>query len=124
MNFNTNFTRSPSYIRFKRAIARDDALEYLINLGFICQSERSIELVFADSFELGVGIGLPESVDAQLVMDQLINCGFMKPIEGASGRYLITFFEDNNRALISRWENGKQGGRPTRALAVANEPTF
>ena len=111
MNFNNNFTRSPNYIRFKRSINRPEALEYLLNLGLICQNERTIYLDFPDNFELAVSLGLPDELDPELVKQQLIKCGFMEELDREAGSYLITLFQDNNRSLISKWENGKKGGR-------------
>ena len=106
MNFNNNFTRSPNYIRFKRSINRPEALEYLLNLGLICQNERTICLDFPDN-----SLGLPDDLDPELVKEQLISCGYMEALDREAGSYLITMFQDNNRSLISKWENGKKGGR-------------
>lgn len=110
MNFKPNFTRSPAFIRFKRSIERPEALEYLFNLGCHCQTNKTSVLPINDDFELGIYMGLPDDIDACLVMKSAEVSGLI--IQHKPGFYRILFFDENNEALISCWKNGERGGRP------------
>ncbi len=112
MNFDVNFTRSPGFIRFKRRIQRPEALEYLLNLCQICQTDRTSVIEFPDELTVSTCLQLPPELEGGTVKDALTEAGFIELADPPYGRkYRILLFERSNSGLISRWENGRLGGR-------------
>lgn len=112
MNFTVNFTRSPAFIRFKKGIEQPEALEYLLNLNQICQTERTSIIDFPDALTVEVALGLPSHVEGAHVLNKLVEIGFLVKVENHRSRFRNVLFETSNGGLISRWDNGKLGGRP------------
>ena len=112
MNFAVNFTRSPAFIRFKQGIKQPEALEYLLNLNQICQTEKTSIINFPDPLTVEVALGIPLHVDSINVLNRLLEVGFLVKVDGHHSRYRNVLFETSNGGLISRWDNGKLGGRP------------
>ena len=112
MNFTVNFTRSPAFIRFKKGIAQPEALEYVLNLNQICQTEKTSIIDFPDALTVEVALGIPSHVDSLNVLHKLLEVGFLVKVDNQPSRYRNVLFETSNGGLISRWDNGKLGGRP------------
>ena len=112
MNFTVNFTRSPAFIRFKKGIEQPEALEYLLNLNQICQTEKTSIIDFPDALTVEVALGLPSHVEGAHVLNKLVEIGFLVKVENHRSRFRNVLFETSNGGLISRWDNGKLGGRP------------
>ena len=112
MNFTVNFTRSPAFIRFKKGIEQPEAVEYLLNLNQICQTERTSIIDFPDALTVEVALGLPSHVEGAHVLNKLVEIGFLVKVENHRSRFRNVLFETSNGGLISRWDNGKLGGRP------------
>jgi hypothetical protein len=112
MNFDVNFTRSPSFIRFKRKIQRPEALEYLLNLCQLCQIDRTSVIELPDEVAVTACLHLPPDLNGDTVKEALADAGFIEQKDPPHGtKYRILLFERSNSGLISRWENGRLGGR-------------
>jgi hypothetical protein len=111
MNLSVDFTRSPEFHLFKKAIGSPSALEYLFNLGAVCQIRRKVQLELPLN-HFGPILGLPEADDPEVARKALLDCRLIEPVEGKVDVYEIRLFKEHNHQLIASWENGSKGGRP------------
>ncbi len=113
MNFKPDFIRSAPFVKFKRALDRPEALEYIFLLCQKCQLDRNTELSLGDDLDLEITLGLQKEVEASKVRELLVWSGFIKQIDD-SDIYSIELFTEMNRGLLANWNNGNMGGRPRR----------
>ncbi len=110
MNFERDFLNSIAYKKFKRALGRDDALEYIFRLWATCEAQKSKKIVLTDVEDLALLMDAPQEIDGKFILDAFIKSGLL--VEVGSSNYEAVIWADHNASLLSRWENGRKGGRP------------
>ncbi len=109
MNLHPTLFEEYHYLRFSKKIG-DKCDHYLLALGFYLQRTQSVlfSIESVDEFHHLCRAG--DDVEPQALFDAFIEAGFIEETE--DGLLKGLYFEDANRSLIARWNNGQKGGRP------------
>ena len=106
MNITPQFVKSPSFIKFER-VTGASAYKYITLLGMYCQQSRSADVTIEEPLDLELLIGADDN--GQKILADLIKFKLVEKVDEVT--YSCLFFIDQNKQLLSNWNNGAMGAK-------------
>lgn len=101
MNITPQFVKSPSFVKFERLVGAE-SYKYIVLLGMYCQQSRSPEIVIEEPLDLE--IILNTDTNGAGILEALLKFKLIEEV--GEHTYSCTFFIDQNKQLLSNWNNG------------------
>jgi hypothetical protein len=116
MNITPQFVKSPPFIKFER-LTGASAYKYIALLGMYCQQSRSPDVTIEEPLDLELLIGADDN--GEKILADLIKCKLVEKV--GEDVYSCTFFIDQNKQLLSNWNNGAMKAKKAKKVkAVEN----
>ena len=119
MNITPQFVKSPPFIKFER-VTGASAYKYITLLGMYCQQSRSADVTIEEPLDLELLIGADG--DGEKILSDLIKFKLVEKVDDVT--YSCTFFTDQNKQLLSNWNNGamkaKEARKAKKAQSIAD----
>jgi hypothetical protein len=106
MNITPQFVKSPPFIKFER-VTGASAYKYITLLGMYCQQSRSADVTIEEPLDLELLIGADDN--GQKILADLIKFKLVEKVDEVT--YSCLFFIDQNKQLLSNWNNGAMGAK-------------
>ena len=113
MNITPQFVKSPPFIKFER-LTGASAYKYIALLGMYCQQSRSPDVTIEEPLDLELLIGADDN--GQKILADLIKCKLVEKVDEVT--YSCTFFIDQNKQLLSNWNNGAMKAKKAKQVAA------
>ena len=113
MNITPQFVKSPSFIKFER-VTGASAYKYIALLGMYCQQSRSPDVTIEEPLDLELLIGADDN--GQKILADLIKCKLVEKV--GEDVYSCTFFIDQNKQLLSNWNNGAMKAKKAKKVSA------
>lgn len=110
MNITPQFVKSPSFIKFER-VTGANAYKYITLLGMYCQQSRSADVTIEEPLDLELLVGADDN--GEKILADLIKFKLVEKVDEIT--YSCLFFIDQNKQLLSNWNNGAMGARRAKA---------
>jgi len=118
MNITPQFVKSPPFVKFERLVG-PQAYKHITLLGMYCQQSRSPEIKIEDPLDLEILIDVESG--GEEILKNLMRFKLIEETEPST--YSCTFFIEQNKQLLSNWNNGAMKARKAKARkAPAPEP--
>jgi hypothetical protein len=101
MNITPQFVKSPPFIKFER-VTGSIAYKYITLLGMYCQQSRSPNVTIEEPLDLELLIGADDN--GEKILSDLLKFKLIEKLDEVT--YSCTFFIDQNKQLLSNWNNG------------------
>ena len=113
MNITPQFVKSPPFIKFER-LTGASAYKYIALLGMYCQQSRNADVTIEEPLDLELLIGADDN--GQKILADLIKCKLVEKVDEVT--YSCTFFIDQNKQLLSNWNNGAMKAKKAKQVAA------
>ena len=113
MNITPQFVKSPPFIKFER-LTGASAYKYIALLGMYCQQSRSPDVTIEEPLDLELLIGADDN--GQKILADLIKCKLVEKV--GEDVYSCTFFIDQNKQLLSNWNNGAMKAKKAKQVSA------
>jgi hypothetical protein len=113
MNITPQFVKSPPFIKFER-LTGASAYKYIALLGMYCQQSRSPDVTIEEPLDLELLIGADDN--GEKILADLIKCKLVEKV--GEDVYSCTFFIDQNKQLLSNWNNGAMKAKKAKQVAA------
>ncbi len=110
MNITPQFVKSPPFIKFER-VTGPRAYKYITLLGMYCQQSRNPNVTIEEPLDLELLIGADEN--GEQILSDLLKFKLIEKLNEVT--YSCTFFVEQNKQLLSNWNNGAMRARKTKA---------
>lgn len=110
MNITPQFVKSPPFIKFER-VTGPQAYKYITLLGMYCQQSRSPDVTIEDPLDLEILLDVDSGGDE--ILKNLLRFKLIEETEPST--YSCTFFIEQNKQLLSNWNNGAMKARKAKA---------
>jgi uncharacterized protein YeeX (DUF496 family) len=110
MNITPQFVKSPQFIKFER-VTGSIAYKYITLLGMYCQQSRSPNVTIEEPLDLELLIGADEN--GEQILSDLLKFKLIEKLDEVT--YSCTFFIEQNKQLLSNWNNGAMKSRKSKA---------
>ena len=110
MNITPQFVKSPPFIKFER-VTGSIAYKYITLLGMYCQQSRSPNVIIEEPLDLELLIGADEN--GEQILSDLLKFKLIEKLDEVT--YSCTFFIEQNKQLLSNWNNGAMGAKRAKA---------
>lgn len=110
MNITPQFVKSPPFIKFERATG-SIAYKYITLLGMYCQQSRSPDVTIEEPLDLELLIGADDNGDK--ILSDLLKFKLIEKLDEVT--YSCAFFIEQNKQLLSNWNNGAMGAKKAKA---------
>jgi len=118
MNITPQFVKSPPFIKFER-LTGASAYKYIALLGMYCQQSRSPDVTIEEPLDLELLIGADDN--GQKILADLIKCKLIEKVDEVT--YSCTFFIDQNKQLLSNWNNGAMKAKKAKKVSAIDSPS-
>jgi hypothetical protein len=110
MNITPQFIKSPSFIKFER-VTGPIAYKYIALLGMYCQQSRSPDVTIEEPLDLELLIGADGN--GEQILSDLLKFKLIEQLDEVT--YSCAFFIEQNKQLLSNWNNGAMGAKKAKA---------
>ena len=110
MNITPQFVKSPSFIKFER-VTGANAYKYITLLGMYCQQSRSPDVTIEEPLDLELLTGADDN--GEKILSDLLKFKLIEQLDEVT--YSCTFFVEQNKQLLSNWNNGAMGAKRAKA---------
>ena len=110
MNITPQFVKSPPFIKFER-VTGPQAYKYITLLGMYCQQSRSPDVTIEDPLDLEILLDVDSGGDE--ILKNLLRFKLIEETQPST--YSCTFFIEQNKQLLSNWNNGAMKARKAKA---------
>ena len=110
MNITPQFVKSPAFIKFER-VTGPRAYKYITLLGMYCQQSRSPDVTIEEPLDLELLVGADDN--GEQILSDLLKFKLIEQLDEVT--YSCTFFIDQNKQLLSNWNNGAMGAKRAKA---------
>ena len=108
MNFKREFHTSTDYKKFKTALEKENALEYVHRLWAWCETCKSDRIVLTDTEDMALLMNAPEGLAGKAIIKAFESSGLLVKV-----RHLVyesPIWAENNRSLLAHRKSGRRGG--------------
>tara|TARA_R110002153_G_scaffold54281_1_gene151223 strand:+ start:148 stop:633 length:486 start_codon:yes stop_codon:yes gene_type:complete len=113
MNITPQFVKSPPFIKFER-LTGASAYKYIALLGMYCQQSRNADVTIEEPLDLELLVGADDN--GEKILTDLIKCKLIEKVDEVT--YSCTFFIDQNKQLLSNWNNGAMKAKKAKQVSA------
>ena len=110
MNITPQFVKSPPFVKFERIVG-PQAYKYITLLGMYCQQSRTTDVQIEEPIDLEILLDIDSG--GEEIMESMLKLKLIEETEPST--FHCSFFADQNKQLLSNWNNGAMKARKAKA---------